>query len=125
MGSDPERRTRQSGGKEEAVVTPRTFKRTAARQDLIDHYVDLAGVAGEAVADRFLVRAEQSFAELAAQPEMGAPLALRRPDLVELRKWRVRDFEDVLIFYRPRPDGVSIVRVLHGAIDWWRLLGLV
>ena len=106
-------------------MTPRTFKRAAARQDLIDHYVYLAGVAGDAVADRFLVRAEQSFADLAAQPEMGAPLVLRNPQIVGLRKWRVRDFEDVLIFYRPRPDGVSIVRVLHGAMDWWRLLGLV
>lgn len=106
-------------------MTPRTFQRAAARQDLIDHYVYLAGVAGDAVADRFLVRAEQSFADLAAQPEMGAPLVLRNPQIVGLRKWRVRDFEDVLIFYRPRPDGVSIVRVLHGAMDWWRLLGLV
>ena len=106
-------------------MTPRTFKRAAARQDLIDHYVYLAGVAGDAVADRFLVRAEQSFADLAGQPEMGAPLVSRSPQIVGLRKWRVRDFEDVLIFYRPRPDGVSIVRVLHGAMDWWRLLGLV
>lgn len=106
-------------------MTRRTFKRAAARQDLIDHYVYLAGVAGDAVADRFLVRAEQSFADLAAQPELGAPLVLRNPQIVGLRKWRVRDFEDVLIFYRPRPDGVSIVRVLHGAMDWWRLLGLV
>jgi toxin ParE1/3/4 len=72
-----------------------------------------------------LLRADRSFADLAGQPDMGAPLVLRRPELVGLRKWRVRDFEDVLIFYRPRPDGVSIVRVLHAATDWWRLLGLV
>ena len=104
---------------------PRAFTRAAARQDLIDHYVYLAGNAGEEVADRFLACAEQSFADLVAQPEIGAPLTLRRPELGGLRKWRVRDFEDVLIFYRPRPDGVSIVRVLHGAMDWWRVLGLV
>ncbi len=104
---------------------PRAFKRAAARRDLIDHYAYLAENAGEEVADRFLVQAEQSFSDLVAQPEMGALLVLRRPELAGLRKWRVRDFEDVLIFYRPRPDGVSIVRVLHGAMDWWRLLGLV
>ena len=104
---------------------PRAFKRAAARQDLVDHYVYLVGNAGEEVADRFLARAEQSFADLVAHPEMGAPLVLRRPELAGLRKWRVRNFEDVLIFYRPRPEGVSIVRVLHGAMDWWRLLGLV
>ncbi len=30
-----------------------------------------------------------------------------------------------LVFYEQRPDGVSIVRVLHAASDWWSLLGFV
>jgi len=42
-----------------------------------------------------------------------------------MRKWSVDEFENVLIFYMPRPDGVSIVRVLHEAQDWWGLLGMV
>lgn len=42
-----------------------------------------------------------------------------------MRKWRVDGFENVLIFYQPRPDGVAIVRVLHAARDWWGLLGLI
>jgi toxin ParE1/3/4 len=56
---------------------------------------------------------------------MGAPLTLRHPDLAGMRKWRVKDFDNFLIFYQPRPDGVSIVRVLHSAQDWWHLLGLM
>jgi len=40
-------------------------------------------------------------------------------------KWRVPDFEDFLIFYLPRRDGISVVRVLHAAQDWWSLLGMV
>jgi len=56
---------------------------------------------------------------------MGAPLALRSPRLAGLRKWRVSGFDDVLVFYLPRADGVSIVRALHGARDWWELLGVV
>ena len=55
-------------------MTPLTIKRAAARQDLIDHYVFHAGVAGGAIADCFLARAQQNLADLAAQPEMGAPL---------------------------------------------------
>ena len=55
---------------------------------------------------------------------IGASLILRHPDLAGMRKWRVKDFDNFLIFYLPRPDGVSIVRVLHGARDWWSLLGL-
>ena len=55
---------------------------------------------------------------------MGAPLVSRRPELAGLRKWRVSDFKDVLIFYLPHDRGISIVRVLRGARDWWHLLGL-
>ena len=29
-----------------------------------------------------------------------------------------------LVFYMPRSDGVSIVRVLHAARDWRGLLGI-
>jgi toxin ParE1/3/4 len=28
-----------------------------------------------------------------------------------------------MVFYEPRQGGVSIVRVLHAASDWWELLG--
>ena len=52
-----------------------------------------------------------------------AALNLKHPDLANLRKWRVKDFDNHLIFYMPCPDGVSVVRVLHAASDWWALLG--
>ncbi len=55
---------------------------------------------------------------------VGASLSLRPPELAGLRKWRVREFENYLIFYLPRTDGVSILRVLHAARDWWSLLGV-
>lgn len=97
------------------------YRRAAARQDLIEHYVYLAEHAGEEVAERFLASAETSFGDLATQPRIGAPLLLKRPELAGLRKWHVRGFDNVLIFYFPRDDGVSIVRVLHAAQDWWGL----
>jgi toxin ParE1/3/4 len=100
------------------------YRRAAARQDLIAHYVYLAENAGEATAERFLANAEASFNDLSMQPKMGAPLSLRRPELAGLRKWQVRGFDNVLIFYLPRDDGVSIVRVLHAARDWWQMLGV-
>lgn len=78
-----------------------------------------------ATADRFLARAEATFTELIEHPAIGAPLTLRRSELVGIRKWRVKDFEKFLIFYFPRPrGGVSVVRVLHAAQDWWGMLGL-
>ena len=97
---------------------PKVFQRAVARRDLIEHYVYLAEIAGEAVAGRFLVQAEVPYAEFAEHPEMGSPLALRRPELAMLRKWRVRDFDGCLIFYFARPNGISSMRVLHADQDW-------
>jgi toxin ParE1/3/4 len=82
---------------------PRAYKRPAARRDLVEHYVYLAENAGEETADRFLRQADVTFALLAEQPEIGAALTLRAPQLAGLRKWRVRDFENFLILYLPRP----------------------
>ena len=103
---------------------PKVTKREAARRDLVEHFVYLAENAGLDVAERFLAHAEASFGDLACQPMIGAPLKLRHPDLAGIRKWRVRDFDNHLIFYLPRQDGVAIVRVLHAAQDWWSLLGI-
>ena len=102
---------------------PSVLKREAARRDLVDHFVYLAENASLDVAERFLTQAEVSFLDLAGHPKIGAPLTLKHPDLAGMRKWRVKDFDNYLIFYQPRPNGVSIVRVLHAATDWWTLLG--
>jgi len=100
------------------------YRRPAARRDLVAHSVYLVENAGEAVAERFLIQAEVTFNDLVEQPMIGAPLTTQHPMLVGLRKWRVREFENYLIFYQPLPDGVFIVRVLHAAKDWWSLLGI-
>ena len=99
-------------------------QRAAARRDLVEHFVHLAENAGPDTAERFLTHAEASFNDLAGQPMIGAPLKLRHPELADIRKWRVKDFDNHLIFYLPRHDGVAIVRVLHAAQDWWSLLGI-
>jgi toxin ParE1/3/4 len=101
---------------------PRVIQRAAARNDLLNHFVYLAEKAGLDTADRFLASAELTFNDLAERPMLGTALISQRSEIAGLRKWRVRDFEDVLIFYKPRPDGVSIVRVIHGSRDWPKLL---
>jgi toxin ParE1/3/4 len=100
-------------------------KHVRAKRDLIEHYVYLAENGSTEIADRFLARAEESFKDLARHPEMGVALSLRHPRLTSMRKWRVNDFEKFLIFYRPCAGGVSIVRILNAAQDWWGLLGIV
>jgi toxin ParE1/3/4 len=99
--------------------------RARANRDLVEQYVYLAETAGIETAERLLSSAEKSFGDLARHPGMGTPLALRSPRLAGLRKWPVSGFDNLLVFYLPRADGVSIVRVLHGARDWWEVLGVV
>jgi toxin ParE1/3/4 len=100
------------------------FKRAAAKRDLVEHFVYLAEHASLEVADEFLAQAEESFSQLAKYPELGVRLTLRRTQTTGMRKWQVKGFESFLIFYLTRPAGISIVRVLHAAQDWWGLLGL-
>jgi toxin ParE1/3/4 len=50
---------------------PPVSKRAAARHDLVEHFVYLAENAGLEVAERFLSRAEASFADLARQAHDG------------------------------------------------------
>ena len=52
---------------------PKVYQRTAARRDLVEH-----------------------FAYLGEQPNMGAPLTLKPPELAGLRKWRVKEFDNYL-----------------------------
>lgn len=103
---------------------PKVYQRTAARRDLVEHFVYLAENVGLETAERFLTNAEASFKDLAGRPMVGALLTLRHPALAGMRKWRIKGFDNHLVFYLPCPDGVSIVRVLHAARDWWSLLGI-
>jgi toxin ParE1/3/4 len=105
-------------------LTAAIHQREAARRDLVDHFVYLAENADLPTAERFLSNAESSFDDLARQPLVGAPLKLLHPALSGLRKWRIKGFDNHLIFYEVRPGAVSIVRVLHAASDWWGLLGI-
>ncbi len=101
------------------------YKHAAAKRDLVEHFVYHGENAGLETADRFLLQAEASFSDLVRHPAAGVALALSRAEMAGMRKWRVKGFEKFLIFYRPRQDGVSIVRVLHASQDWWGILGLV
>ena len=68
-------------------------------------------------AERFLELAEATFAQLATIPGMGKIVQLVSSGMGEIRQWRIKDFQDYLIFYQIQDDRVEILRVLHGARD--------
>lgn len=74
--------------------------------------------AGEATALRFLPAAEDTFAALAAMPGRERTEDFANPRLTGMRRWRVRSFDNYLIFYRPlSPEGMEILRVIYGTRD--------
>ena len=74
------------------------------------------------VGHRFLVAAHKTFALLATQPDMGWDIRLKHIGLKTLRLFRVTGVERILVLYLPMPNGVEILRVVHGSRDVQALL---
>jgi toxin ParE1/3/4 len=93
------------------------FVRARARRDILSNaeYLDEHG--GEETAQRFLDAAQNTFEALAKMPKLGVLCAFRSSSLRRIRRWPVKGFENWLIFYLPRRDGVEIVHLIHGSRD--------
>jgi plasmid stabilization system protein ParE len=64
----------------------------------------------------------QSGDDLARMPKMGRLCGFKRNATRMLRRWPISKFENWLIFYLARRDGIAIVHVIHGARDIDNLL---
>jgi toxin ParE1/3/4 len=97
------------------VSESRYVLRPKADHDLGEQAYYYATVASPELGHRFLIAAHGTFALLATQPNMGWRSRLKNTELQSLRVFRVRGFEKILILYRPQPDGVEILRMVHGS----------
>jgi toxin ParE1/3/4 len=102
---------------------PRPVYRPGARREINRVLEFLEEQAGLEVAERFLDALMHSADQLAQHPQMGRLCGFTRPNTRRLRRWPVRGFDNWLIFYQPRRDGVEIVHVMHGARDIDAMLG--
>src|SRR5436190_1613925 len=91
-----------------------------ARRDLIEIHRNLTDTLGDSKADQFEAHTSQTFLDLAQMPNIGAPRKMGRDQNRELRMWRVRGFEEYLIFYYVEPEFVRIGRVVHAKRDYRR-----
>ena len=98
-------------------MSRRIVRRRVALEDLIDQTAWYITHASQAVADRSNEAVERSLQSLSATTGIGAPRPRANPALRDLRMHPVRGFESHLLFYRPIPDGIELIRVLHGARD--------
>jgi toxin ParE1/3/4 len=89
----------------------------AARSDILKQMEYYADIGHADVAGRFLVNIRQSIEELSLSPNAGAPKYFARDELVGMRSWATKGFEDIRIYYLTDQDAVSIVRILHGRRD--------
>ena len=60
---------------------------------------------------------ENIYEVLLDLPEIGTIHNFHNPEMKGLRMLPVRKFTKYLIFYRSTPEGLEIVRVVHGARD--------
>jgi toxin ParE1/3/4 len=93
-------------------------RRPAARLDLVDIVYHYIRNGSPATARRFREQADAAFQRLESMPGMGMRYEYDHPALAGLRFFPLSSpFKNYLVFYRPVPDGIEIVRVLHGARD--------
>jgi toxin ParE1/3/4 len=90
------------------------LQRSAFFRDL-DHCATYIAKDNPDAARRLIEAAESTCRMLLSQPEIGHQERFRKQH--GIRSWRVRNFENYLIFYRINADSVEILRLLHGAQD--------
>jgi hypothetical protein len=52
----------------------------------------------------------------------GSPKHFRSAKLRDVRSWYVPDFRKYLILYRPIPQGIEVLAIVHGARQLTRVL---
>jgi len=72
---------------------------------------------------RFLSAAEAIFRQLASMPGIGERYETDNPLFQDLRCFPIPKFPSHIVYYKSFPDGIVVIRVLHGARDIDRILG--
>ncbi|OGR56360.1 MAG: hypothetical protein A3I11_08730 [Elusimicrobia bacterium RIFCSPLOWO2_02_FULL_39_32] len=96
--------------------------RSTARQDILNQFIYLIDQGVPNVASRFVDAVDETISRLTKQPNIGMPKKLKNPRLQGIRKWPVKGFEVVWIYYLVTKDALRVIRVLHGKRDINRIL---
>ncbi len=96
----------------------RILRRPEFKRDLYEIWSRIA-LDSEQRADAFLAALQSKFLKLSESPLIGVAKLLSFP------RARVFPYKDYLVIYEPLEggDGVDLIRSLHGAREWRRLLG--
>jgi len=93
------------------------FKSVQAARDIEEAFVYIAeNDLGKAV--YFLAAVEESIEMIAKNPFVGSPRQFQNRKLESLRMWRVKRYEDYLIFYTVEETSVKIIRFFNAKRDF-------
>jgi toxin ParE1/3/4 len=67
---------------------------------------------------RFMQNFYAEVSLLASFPGMGIACHFKRFDVATVRRFPIKRFRKLLVFYRPVPGGIEVVRVLHASRNW-------
>jgi toxin ParE1/3/4 len=95
---------------------PRLLVHDKALDDIqsIAHYIARDNLS---TALRFYDAAQLAFDFLSSMPGAGPQLNSPLHSIPDLRFWPISRFRNYLVLYKPLPNGVEILRVIHGARD--------
>jgi toxin ParE1/3/4 len=103
-------------------VSGRVVKLPRALHDLDDAAASIQQRGSPQRAIRFLQAADSTLATLAGMPGLGVEYEPDEPVYTGLRFFPIARHRNYIVFYRPLPDGVEVLRVLHGARDLHSIL---
>jgi len=89
----------------------------AADRDIERCFCYLRDESGLDRAFRFLQGLQDSFDLIQLMPFVGSPRNFSRLRARSLRKWPVKGFKDILIFYKVTKDHIEVSRILHTKRD--------
>jgi toxin ParE1/3/4 len=70
----------------------------------------------------FVNRVRATLERLASGPYTGRPAGFLHPDVADIRVRCVIRTRTYLVFYRVTPEAIEVMRIIHAARDWRRLL---
>ncbi|ODT98530.1 MAG: hypothetical protein ABS79_05725 [Planctomycetes bacterium SCN 63-9] len=88
-----------------------TVNRSARAQQDLEAILDYLDAQNPETVDRFALKFDQMCNLYAAHPHIGASAEAYATNLRHFTVW------NYAIFYRPIPEGIEIIRIIHGARD--------
>ncbi len=71
----------------------------------------------------FLVAVEDSLEQLSRFPLLGKTSLFQNKQFQNIRMWKVKDYENYLVFYAVSDDTIEVIRDLHSSRNIEELFG--